>query len=85
MSDLIKRANEVITTVPIDTLAAYTIRDLAAELARLERERDALREALIEAREDIVHWAGYASDYFKDKHDYVGDLARIDAALEAKP
>jgi chromosome segregation ATPase len=53
----------------------------ATRAVEAEAERDRLREALEEAREDVVHWAGYASDYFKEKHDLAGDLARIDAAL----
>jgi hypothetical protein len=47
----------------------------------LGSKNNRLREALTEAREDVAHWGGYASDYFKEKHDLAGDLARIDAAL----
>jgi hypothetical protein len=50
----------------------------------LKAERDRLREALLEAREDVAHWGGYASDYFREKHDLAGDLARIDAALASE-
>ena len=53
-----------------------------------ERERDEARAeverkdaALREARENMEAWAAYASDYFKEKHDLEGDLAKIDAAL----
>ena len=38
-------------------------------------------EALEEARDDLIAWGAYASDYFKDKHDFDGDVARLDAAL----
>jgi hypothetical protein len=38
-------------------------------------------EALEEARDDLIAWGAYASDYFKDKHDFDGDVARIDAAI----
>ncbi len=38
-------------------------------------------KALKDARECVEDWAGYAGDYFREKHDLDGDLARIDAAL----
>jgi hypothetical protein len=40
-----------------------------------------LETALRVARENVVEWAGYASDYFREKHDLAGDLQAIDAAL----
>lgn len=40
-----------------------------------------LEEALRDAGGMVEAWAGYASEYFQDKHDLAGDLARIDAAL----
>jgi hypothetical protein len=51
-------------------------------IAELERERDALRAALERAREDMEGWAAYADEYFRDKHNFAGDLAAIDKALE---
>jgi hypothetical protein len=51
-------------------------------------ERDEAREAvrrlrtqLTEALEDIEQWAGYASEYFQEKHDLTGCLQRHRAAL----
>jgi len=44
-----------------------------------------LEEALREAIDAIEGWAGYASDYFRDKHDLAGDLSRARAALGDKP
>jgi hypothetical protein len=44
-------------------------------------ENRKLVAALIEARELIVSWAAYASDYFQEKWDLAGDLATIDAIL----
>jgi hypothetical protein len=38
-------------------------------------------EALKEAREAVQAWADYVPEYFQQKHDLAGDLARIDAAL----
>lgn len=37
--------------------------------------------ALKDARECVEAWAAYASEYFREKHDLAGDLARIDAAI----
>lgn len=55
------------------------------ECRRLTAEIERLRAALRDARECVETWAGYASEYFRDKHDLAGDLARIDAALAAQP
>lgn len=40
-----------------------------------------LTVALEEARENMVDWCSYIDDYFLEKHDLKGDLARIDAVL----
>ncbi len=53
------------------------------ELKQAEQERDALVTALEYARVCLLDWGQYASDYFKDKHDFDGDVARIDTALAA--
>jgi len=50
----------------------------AAE-ARVKELVEALREAI----DAIEGWAGYASDYFRDKHDLASDLSRASAALGA--
>jgi len=47
-------------------------------------ENEKLRAALWDARECVQAWSGYASEYFREKNDLAGDLARIDAALEEK-
>lgn len=57
-------------------LAAY--RSKEAECARL-------REALRDARDMVADWAAYASEYYQKKWRLDEDLAKIDAALEAKP
>jgi len=49
--------------------------------ARVKELEAALREAI----DAIEGWAGYASDYFRDKHDLAGDLSRARAALGDKP
>lgn len=40
-----------------------------------------LRSELVVALEDIAGWGSYASDYFKEKWDLDGDIARIKATL----
>lgn len=64
-----------------------TCDDSAARLTALEQENKRLREALVDARENLEHWGAYAGDYFIEKHDLAADLAAIDAALthEDKP
>jgi hypothetical protein len=51
------------------------------EALRLTTEVLRLRDALAEAVEDIEHWAGYASEYFREKWDLAGDLAKYRAVL----
>ena len=58
---------------------ACAIEQTKREQAEARAER--LAEALREARDAIEDWAGYASDYFREKHDLAGDLAKIDALL----
>jgi len=67
---------------------AHRTEALRAEVERVTCElmdaitrADKLEEALREARDAIEDWAGYASDYFREKHDLAGDLAKVDALL----
>lgn len=46
---------------------------------RFEIER--LRVLVAEAIEDLEHWAGYASDYFKEKHDLAGNVADLKSRI----
>lgn len=48
-----------------------------------EVEIASLKSELIEAWETAVGWADYASDYFKNKHGYEDDVARLEAARAA--
>ena len=57
-------------------------REGCAECARLRKENERLREALREAADGIESWGAYASDYFKEKWDLAGDIARARRALE---
>jgi hypothetical protein len=68
------------------TAADYE-RDIGAKdrtIANLQRELSAARQLLAEAVDDIDDWASYASDYFREKHDLAGALARYRAALAEK-
>ena len=69
---------------PTDDLAvlwkAYRAEKEIAE--RLQEEVKSLRAALADAIEAVEFWSGYASDYFKDKHDLAGDMIRLHAALD---
>lgn len=49
--------------------------------SQLLEEVRILREGLIDAKEMIIEWSGYASDYFKEKWNLEGDLKQIDEAL----
>jgi len=52
------------------------------EIARLKAECEGLRKALLEASEEIATWGAYASDYFQEKHDLAGCVAKFhDAAI----
>jgi len=62
-----------------DTSARTRAHTLAIEA---EHQRDDLRAALVQAREDMIGWAAYADAYYQDKWDLAGDIAAIDAALE---
>lgn len=62
------------------------INSLSKEFSEAIANKDAALgvcvEALKQAREDIEHWAGYASDYFRNKHDVQADLDDVDAAIQ---
>jgi hypothetical protein len=50
-------------------------------IAELERQQAALVEALEEAREEVVGWAAYASEYFQQKHNLQGYVEKLDTTL----
>ena len=70
---------------PGDHVAATLSMDAARKIEKAEAERARLRKALEDAIEMVEHWGGYASDYFRDKHDLAGDLSRLRAELHAGP
>lgn len=57
--------------------------DFRDERDALRAQLEAARLALIDAVGCIDDWGGYASEYFRVKHDHEGDMARITAAIDA--
>lgn len=53
----------------------------SAHLGETQRRVQELESALGEAIESIEDWAGYASEYFQEKHDLQGELKRLRAVL----
>ncbi|MFK3770812.1 ead/Ea22-like family protein [Pseudomonas putida] len=51
---------------------------------QLRAENDGLRKALLEASEEVATWGAYASEYFQEKHDLAGCVAKLHAAAMAK-
>ena len=64
-----------------ESLRDYAVLD-GDRLQSLWAEIDRLRDLLSEAVEDIQSWGGYASEYFQDKHDLKGCIARYRSALD---
>ena len=56
-------------TRPTDAEIAQHFRDLAVHL-----------EA---AREAIQSWGDYVEDYYKNKHNFAGDITSVEAAMKA--
>lgn len=52
-------------------------RDIPALVAEVRR----LRELCAECIESIEDWAGYASDYYREKHGYEGEINDYKARL----
>lgn len=51
------------------------------EIKALRLRVKELENALQDAIECVSDWGSYASDYFKEKWDFDGDLARLKAVL----
>ena len=56
---------------------APALADRDKEIAALRKALDDAADALDQALEDVEHWGAYAGEYFQDKHDLDGGLARI--------
>lgn len=52
--------------------------------AQLKAEVEKLRKSLLDAAEEIDAWGSYASDYFQEKHDLAGCVAKFHAAAMGK-
>ena len=66
----------------IAKMFAVAVKNAINNHDRLQAENDRMRAALKRARVDMEAWAAYAGDYLIKKH-LAGDLAAIDAALQA--
>ena len=75
MTDIVEalRVNNI--TIALPDGSVKFVRHVAAD------EIERLREALWEAADAIEFWGSYANEYFKDKHDFEGDVAKVRAAL----
>lgn len=66
----------------LDRMFDLGAKSAAESVAALEARNAELLAALVEARDSVADWGIYASEYFQQKHDLVGDLAKIDAVIE---
>lgn len=82
MSDIFHQVSEDAVEATRRGLAAAL--RLARENEKLRDRIEALEKALEDAIESIEAWGAYASEYFKDKHDLEGDIARARSALQGK-
>ena len=57
---------------------------LAAERDKLRTQNQALVEALEDATDEIESWGAYASEYFQEKHDLAGNVAKFRAIAQAE-
>ena len=57
------------------------IADITAKLAEAEARLRELQGSYAEAIDDIQDWAGYASDYFRDKYQLAATIERHETAL----
>lgn len=73
-----RKCQQLTDQAKIDTAALNRLR---AERRAERALADDLAAALQEAREDMADWAAYASEYFTEKWNLAGDLAKCDAML----
>jgi hypothetical protein len=66
---------------PFIAHARTDIPALLSHIAAVEAQRDALVGLVEESIEMVGDWGDYAPDYFKQKHDLAGDIARVKAKL----
>lgn len=63
-------------------LTLWEQEQIEKEFADLEARCAELKSALNDAIESIEDWAGYASEYFRQKHGLAEELARLKALAE---
>ena len=80
MSDLVKELKAVNTTQ-----APYANEHVTGVCQKAASRIEALEAALSEAYAAIEFWGSYASEYFKEKHDLAGDMAKASDLLRDKP
>ncbi len=66
----------------IRTSGFITHNGAADEIERLTRKNEALKNALREAIEYVVHWGSYAGEFFEEKHGPKDDAERLKKILE---
>ena len=81
MSDLVQRLRKRSTDEPFRRGDPALYAEAADRIEQHHAELAELRAALVDARDDVADWAAYASEYFQEKWNLAGDLARIDAVL----
>lgn len=59
--------------------------DIAMELAARDQRIALLKEALLEAADDIADWGQYAGDYFMEKHGLDDDVAKYRSIANKEP
>ena len=63
-------------------LTLWEQEQIEKEFAELEARCAELKAALNDAIESIEDWAGYASEYFRQKHGLAEEVARLKALTE---
>jgi hypothetical protein len=71
IAELERQRNRLVTALQAET----------GMLVACEKRQAVLVEALEEAREEVVGWAAYASEYFQQKHNLQGYVEKLDTTL----
>ena len=71
IAELERQRNRLVTALQAET----------GKLVACEKQRDDLVEMLEEARDEVVGWAAYASEYFQQKHNLQGYVEKLDTTL----
>lgn len=71
IEELERQRNRLVTALQAET----------GKLVACEKRQAVLVEALEEARDEVVGWAAYASEYFQQKHNLRGYVEKLDTTL----